>query len=332
MSLEALTDEQVRERLGYGPASDERVQIAPLAAMVRTCVGNWRSPARARVSAYLHRQIAAAGYAEEHARDRVRDVIDALIDIGDLISVRLDGNLSLVRSRATSVLISPRETVLLGEDGREMPAAESWRYARSLSRASDDRQCERFEQWVGPAEFRSHQSRRSGVGSATGTIREYWSVLASALRHDGSPIDATMVRAVIGPASAQISYFGRHNLPTVEGRWSSEVPPGIWCGVRPGRNAGEWHPILVQVEDGRMQALDLFDWDEWNWALLARGIAVGPAERSAYSAGVLAFEHPVPRQFIRALRLLGGPGERPWTWRLSEDAFHCFDEWRSREL
>jgi hypothetical protein len=322
--LEALTNEALRDRLGYG---GEVVAVGPVADMVRSAVGNWQSPARARVTSYLHRQLAAAGIEEERARERVRDVIDALIDIGDLTAVRIDGSQSLVRSRALAIGVGPKETALLGEgEGK----AESWCYARSVA-GPGQRETLAFADWLGPADFRAQLKRRSGGGSANGNLREFWSVLRSALHSDGQPIDPQSVRALTGPAGADNPYFGRHSLPAVEGRWSAAVAPGTWCAVRPGRNPSEWHPILVEAGDDGLRSLDLFDWDEWNWALLARGYAVGPVERSTFRDGLLAFEHPVPRQFVRALRLVGGPGGRPWTWRLSEAAFAAFENWRATE-
>jgi hypothetical protein len=328
--LEALDPETLRARLGLAADQDGAPAIAPVAQAVRTCVRNWRSPARQRVSAYLHRQLAAAGYDEQAARDRVRDIIDALIDIGDLTAVRLNGTASLVLSRGSAIRIGAAELVVLGtieSDGSADLAP--WRYARGTYGGALAESAMSFADWLGPADFRMHLARRGG-GPSHGTMAEYWATLVSALRHEGNPIDRSQVRAVIGPPSADRIYFGRHLVP--DGRWSSDVPPGTWCAVRPGRNPNEWHPILIEASDAAVIALDLFDWDEWNWALLARGMVAGASERSDWRDGVLAFEHPIPRQFLRALRLLGGPAERAWTWRLSEVAFQCFDDWRRSEL
>lgn len=328
--LEALDPETLRARLGLVADQDGSPAIAPVAQAVRTCVGNWRSPARQRVSAYLHRQLAAVGYDEPVARDRVRDVIDALIDIGDLTAVRLNGTASLVISRGSAIRIGAAEFVVLGTmelDGSADLAP--WRYARATTGGALAQSAMSFADWLGPAEFRMHLTRRGG-GSGQGTMAEYWATLVSTLRHEGNPIDRSQVRALIGPPSAERSYFGRHHVP--DGRWSSDVPAGTWCAVRPGRNPNEWHPILIDASDGEVKALDLFDWDEWNWALLARGMVAGAPERSDWRDGVLGFEHPIPRQFVRALRLMGGPAERAWTWRLSDVAFQCFDDWRRTEL
>jgi hypothetical protein len=46
----------------------------------------------------------------------------------------------------------------------------------------------------------------------------------------------------------------------------------------------------------------------------------------------LSFEHPVPAQFLRALRLLGTPGVWAWTWRMTQGAKDAFAAWRETAL
>lgn len=330
--LEALDPSTLRQRLGLEVDHAGLPTVGSVSESARRCIQSWRSPARARVTTYLHRQLGAAGFEQEQLRERVADVIDALIDIGDVTAVRLDGKTSLVSSRKIYVKIGDTACAVLGEGPDNPPIdRDQRRYARLTPSEAQDATQLSFSDWLGPAGFRHHLARRSG-GRPDGTIREYWAVLSSVVRHEGNPLDPAQLRAVVTPPSDQTSFFGRHSAPGVTGRWALDVPNGIWCGVRPGRNPNEWHPILALVEGAEVHALDLYDWDEWNWSLLARGIAVGSPERSHWHNGVLTFEHPVPAQIIRALRLLGGPGERAWTWWVSEEANNCFDAWRRAEM
>ncbi|MEO6216477.1 MAG: hypothetical protein ABIO86_10640 [Sphingomonas sp.] len=330
--LEALTSDAFRAQLGLVTDGAGAPAIGPIAELVRACVQNWRSPARARVAAYLHRQLNAAAFDDEQARDRVSDVIDALIDIGDLTAIRLNGKASLVLSRRSLVDTGGLENAMLGALGNDRSlACDHWRYARARAVATDGPSPETFSDWLGPAGYRRHLARRLG-GSADGTISEYWATLSSSLQHEGLPLDAKALRAVVERPGSRNGFFGRHNLPIVNGRWSTAVPDGTWCAVRPGRNPNEWHPIVATVTGTEVRALDLYDWDEWNWALLARATSIGAPERSTWQDDILAFEYPVPKQFVRALRLLGGPGERGWTWRLSEAAHQCFDAWCRAEV
>ena len=332
--LERLAASDLGARLGFTGEPD-RPNIGPIARTARACVAQWRAPQRQRVTSYLLRQLVAAGFNEEPARDRVRDVIDGLIDIGDLTAVRLGGKACVVLSLAIAVRIGPAETVLLGTslDHLASYGGNPSYLARRLTPGSSEIAIDirEFSDWLGTAGYLRHLTRRTGTQSG-GTLREFWSCLVSSVRHNGNPLDCRQVRAVIAPSNERSGFFGRHNTPTVSGRWSTEIPEGLWCAVRPGRNANEWHPILIEVSGDGALALDMFDWDEWNWALLARGEVMGSSERAVWDGTILSFQHPIPDQFARAMRLLGGRGERSWTWNLTAAAHACFDRWRTSAL
>ena len=299
------------------------------------CVTQWRAPQRQRVTSYLLRQLVAAGFEEEPARDRVRDVIDGLIDIGDLTAARLDGKACIVLSLAIAVSIGPAEIVLLGASLNHIVSdgGNPSYLARRLTPGSSEPaiNIQEFSDWVGTAGYLRHLTRRTGTQSC-GTLREFWLCLVNSVRHNGTPLDRRQVRAVITPSNERSGFFGRHNTPTVSGRWSTEITDGLWCAVRPGRNANEWHPVLIEVSGDGTRSLDMFNWDEWSWALLARGEAMGSPERAAWNGTTLSFQHPIPDQFARAMRLLGGRGERSWTWNLTDAAHACFDRWRTSAL
>jgi len=330
--LEVLTPEALRSRLNLETAADGRPAIGSVADAARACVRAWRSPARARVTAYLHGQFIAAGFEEELVRARVGEVIDALIEVGDVIPVRLSGKASLVLSRPQWVRIAADDYAFLGQDDAAMPALRSTAgfVRRGVASAEHATPIELTE-YMGPPGFRRHLARRTG-GTGDGALAEFWATLSATLRHDGQPLDATQLRAVVDPPGTHDGRFGRYNQPTVSGRWKTAAPDGTWCAVRPGRNPNEWHPILVRVTGTEVQSLDLFDWDEWDWALLARGNALGVPERATWSGGTLSFEHPVPAQFRRALRLLGAPGAWAWTWEMTEGASAALSKWREASL
>lgn len=330
--LEVLTQEVLRSRLGFEAHFDGGPAIGSVAEAARSCVRAWRSPTRGRVTAYLHRQLLAAGFEEDRVRTRVAEVIDALIDVGDLTSVRLSGKPSLVLSRPQWIYIAEDDYVFLGQDGPDMPMLRSaGSYVRRATADAEHAVPLSFVEFIGPPDYRHHLARRTG-GTGDGSLSEFWATLSAAVRHDGQPLDAGQLRAVVDPPGTHQGRFGRHNQPVVSGRWKTVVPEGTWCAVRPGRHANEWHPILVQVAGAEIVALDLFNWDEWNWALLARGAAVGAPERSVWLNDSLSIEHPVPAQYLRALRLLGTPGTRTWTWTMTEGANAAFTAWRETAL
>lgn len=330
--LEALTPETLRTRLRFAAHADGGPAIGSVADAARACVRAWRSPARARVTAYLHLQFLAAGFAEDLVRARVGDVVDALIEVGDLTPVRLSGKASLVLSRPQWVRIATDDYAFLGQDDAETPALRSMDgYVRRGVAPAEHAAPIDLAAHIGLPGYRRHLARRTG-GTGDGALAEFWTTLRASLRHDGLPLDVGQLRAVVDPPGTHDGRFGRYNRPAVSGRWKTSAPDGTWCGVRPGRNPNEWHPILILVTGSEVQSLDLFDWDEWNWALLARGCALGAPERASWVAGTLSFEHPVPAQFQRALRLLGAPGAWAWTWDMTEDASAALSQWRETAL
>jgi len=330
--LEALTPNSLRDRLGFAADAAGAPAIGSVAKAARACVHAWRSPARARVTAYLHRQLIAVGFEEELVRSRVAEVIDALIEVGDFTPARLSGKASLVLSRPQWIRIAEGDFAFLGQqDGGSQPTAVTPSFVRRLPAADETADPIDFAGFMGVPGYRRHLARRTS-GTGDGRLTEFWSILSSAARHDGQSLDAALLRAVVDPPGSSDGRFGRHNQPQLSGRWKAAAPDGTWCAVRPGRNPNEWHPILVRVAGAEVTSLDLFDWDEWNWALLARGVANGAPERSTWASGTLSFEHPVPAQFMRALRLLGVPGKWAWTWQLTDDAHNAFGHWRDTEL
>ena len=330
--LEALTPDLLRSRLQFAADTDGAPAVGSVADTARGCIRAWRSPARARVTGYLHRQFLAAGFEEELVRSRVGDVVDALIDVGDVTPVRLSGKASLVLSRPQWIGIAPDDYAFLGQadvGSPTMRAAEG--YVRRAAALPAHAKPTDFAAFLGAPGYRRHLARRTG-GTGDGALREYWATLRACLRHDAQPLDASQLRAVVDSPGTNDGRFGRYNQPAVSGRWKTVAPDGEWCAVRPGRNPNEWHPILIRVTGSEVQSLDLFDWDEWNWALLARGDAIGAPERAIWSDSILSFEHPVPNQFRRALRLLGRPGPWRWTWEVSEGANAALSRWRETGL
>lgn len=330
--LEEFTSEELRERLGLETLKNGGPAIGPVAEAVRSCVRAWRSPARARVTAYLHRQLTAAGFEEEAVRARVGEVVTALVEVGDLTSVRLAGKSSLVLSRPQWISISAEDFVFLGQDdGKTLALQPTEGYVRRGVAHAEHVSPIDFATFMGAPAYLRHLARRTD-SAVNGTLSEYWAILCAEVRHNGLPLDASQFRAVVDSPGTNQGRFGRHNQAIVSGRWKTIAPDGIWCAVRPGRHINEWHPILIEVVGHEILSLDLFDWDEWNWALLARGVASGTPERSAWSNGHLAFEHPVPEQHRRALRLLGQPGPLAWTWKISKGANAAFTAWHESTL
>lgn len=334
--LEVLTAEKFAARMAIS-GDGKRPYLAPLAHLVRRCITSWGRPARQRVSGYLHRQLLAMGYDEEDAHTQVRITIDGLLDIGDIAAVRIDGKASLVITRPRLVAVSENEHVLLGGTSTVLPAihldCSNNAIARHVTGAAEQlsQAGERieFNDWIGPDGYLRHLWRRSS-GDAQASLGDFWTVLTRVLEQDGAPISRQNVRGLVQPPAWRGGFFGHHDKSGGEGRWAATVPEGIWCAVRAGRNANEWHPILVDARAEQLRSIDLYDRDEWAWALRARGVIVGAPERMTEHGDTVQFEQPAPDQFRRALRLLGGSGQRGWSWQLSPAARARFRQYYDR--
>jgi hypothetical protein len=114
-------------------------------------------------------------------------------------------------------------------------------------------------------------------------------------------------------------FFGRHNTTDPEGRWAPTAPDGVWCAFRRGYGESHWHPAIIAVHNQERRALDLYDHDEWRWALLARGRRFGADEFIPTSNGRVRLSFPAPRQIRAAMDLLGVP-IASWEWALQPDA------------
>lgn len=319
--LEALSPSQLRLKFGFDADGDQPC-TASIANVARACLSAWRTPPRQRVTTYLIRQLATMGFDEDIARDAVRHVLDRLIAIGDFVAVRLDGKASIILAMPSTVEMAPGQFALLGDHGNDLASTATLTRQRA---DAGGRSVLAFSDWLGVPDYLKHNRRRGGADTEA-ALGDYWALLASAVRHEGLPITAEAVRAVDALGMTH-SYFGRHADQMPSGRWSTGATDGIYCGARPGRNDRHWHPIILHVAGEQRLALDLYDWDEWNWALLARGISLGQPERYRWDGSTLAFEHPIPGQYMRALTLLGADGEKAWTWTLSPENFACFEHW-----
>jgi hypothetical protein len=174
-------------------------------------------------------------------------------------------------------------------------------------------------EWLHPLGFLRHAARRAGnaVRGDEVDLARFWERLVAALGAEGLPLglDAEL-RAVVGEPGG---FFGRHTVAGVEGRWREAPPSGVWCAYRRGHGDGHWLPTLVSVDGDERRSLDLFDDDEWRWALLARSRVVGPAEVARRSEGEVVVTWPLPAQLRAAMDIIGIPTGR-WQWRVADDA------------
>ena len=170
-----------------------------------------------------------------------------------------------------------------------------------------------IDEWLTPHAYLDYARRRTEClfRSDELSLSKFWDLLVAAVREDGLPVgDGADFRAVIGKPG---QYFGRRNAASCEGRWSSTIPDGIWCAYRRGYGQTRWHPIVMAVEDGRQRAMDLYNDDEWRWALVARGRNSGVDEHIERGNGLVRVTFPAPDQVVAAMDILG-PRQSAWSW------------------
>jgi hypothetical protein len=74
--------------------------------------------------------------------------------------------------------------------------------------------------------------------------------------------------------------------------------------------------MAVAGDDRR--ALDLYDADEWRWAVLARGRRIGAEEVVRADGRRVQLTFPAPGQLRAAMDILGRPSGA-WAWDVSPD-------------
>ncbi len=180
-------------------------------------------------------------------------------------------------------------------------------------------------EWLRPFGYLRYAARRKGrvIRSDEVSLSQFWELLETELTDDGLPLsDEAVVRTVTGKPG---TYFGRYNADVCEGRWSDSAPNGVWSAYRRGYGASHWHPIIVSVSGDARRGLDLFDADEWRWALLGRALRTGYHEQVERIIGVIRLSFPLPGQLEAAMDILG-PRREPWSWAIGSGASDPWSE------
>ena len=303
-----------------------------IAHAICRAVERWQLVPKVRVIAYVLDQLAAAGLTSEDVLARVVEVFDRMVLLGVVEPVDLAGRAHCARAEPRWIRLSDDLAVLTGTtSGLEVPVALSRPGADPLAnlvvkfnpnhldtlaylKAQGVREWT-LGDWRGEFGFVEHLLRRNGKSSAP-TLENFWEVLIGAMADDGLQLSADAAVRVVAGCPGE--YFGTGVRAKPEGRWTATPSDGIWCGVRAGYSEKHWQPILLEVDGEQRVALDLYDFDEWKWALLARGIALKNPERSERIGDTVAFSYPLPDDIIRLL-LLVAESCSGWTWKVPQD-------------
>ncbi len=326
--IETLTRSQLSVELGYtdleGNPSDHAI-----AQFMRDAIGRWGMCPKRALLKHARDQLRAG----DVTTDTVPRVFERLVSLGECAEIAVGheayvapaeprwvacgGGLAVLLGPVVPPAETPRLPVLDPMDVAVRVQVESEEQAAALE-AHGARQVSLAE-WLHPFEFLRCAARRTGnaVRVDTVTLATFWEHLVESVNGEGLQIgpDAE-VRAVVEQPGG---YFGRHTAATIEGRWRDDIPDGVWCAYRRGHGDGHWLPTLVSMDGNDRRAFDLFDDDEWRWALLARSWAIGPEEVVRRSGEEVHVTWPLPAQLRAALDIVGVPCGK-WRWRVAADA------------
>jgi len=328
VTLETLTRVQLASESGYTDVEGNPSEHA-IAQFMRDALGRWGlCPKRA-----LLKQVREQLRAGDVATDTVPWVLERLVALGECAEVSIGHEVYVAPAEPRWVASGGGLAVLLGS---VVPPAETPRLATldhgdiavrvhvesedlaAALEAHGARQVSLVE-WLHPIGFLRHAARRTGdaVRGDQLTLAAFWERLVDAVNSEGLQLEpGTEIRAVVGEPG---DFFGRHTAATLEGRWQKDLPDGVWCAYRRGYGEGHWLPVLVSVDAGERRAFDLFDDDEWRWALIARSRAVGPEEVVRRLGEEVQVTWPLPVQLRATLDIVGVPCGR-WRWRVASDA------------
>ena len=329
MTVETLTKAEFARELGYVDA-DGNPSDRAIAQLLRNALGRWGLSPKRAVVGYARDQLRAG----DVPADGVPKLLERLVVLGECAEVAVGHESFIAPAEPRWIAVGGGRAVLLG-GSLEVPAGlspvaalppddvavrvtlDSEEAAATLD-AGGWRQV-LLAEWLHPPGFLRHVARREGdaVRGDQWDLARFWERLVSALVEEGLQLgpDAEL-RAVVGAAG---SFFGRLTAAGVEGRWGAQPPSGVWCAYRRGHGDDRWLPTLVSVDGDDRRALDLFDDDEWRWALLARSKAVVAPEVAHRADGEVRVTWPLPAQLRAAMDIIGVPAG-PWRWRVAEDA------------
>jgi len=330
MTMETLTRAELARDRGFVDA-DGNPSARAIAQLLRDASGRWGLCPRRALFRHAREELRSGDIPTE----LVPAVLERLLALGEMAEVTIGHEIFIAPTEPRWIAIGGGRAALIGP--LTLPAGSGLVEVSGLSPddvvvrfvieteecaacldAAGARQVT-LEDWLHPVGYLGHILRREGnaVRGDQCSLARYWERLVAAVAEEGLLLgpDAEL-RVVVGLPG---SFFGRHTASSVEGRWAERAPDGVWCAYRRGHGDNRWLPTLVSVDGDELRALDLFDDDEWRWALFARSKVLGVEEVVQRIAGEEGVTWPLPAQLRAAMDLIGVP-VGPWRWKVAEGA------------
>ena len=329
MTLEIITKAQLANDLGLLDSSGQ-ISEYTVANLLRAPLNRWGLSPKRTILKYAREQLRAGG------RDDVSCVpiiLERLVTLGECAEVHVGNEVYIAPAEPRWIPVGNGMGAYLGVTDLprgvyRVPTGEHGNIVQRICVALDDDAARlhiagirevSISVWLSPFDYLRYASRRmrQPVKSDTFTLTSFWEMLETALAEEGLPLSANAELRVVTGKPGQ--FFGHHDSTKPEGRWTTVVPDGVWCAFRRGYSETHWHPTVIAVDGQELRSLDLYNLDEWRWALLARGKRFGSEEVVLTESHRVQLTFPPPNQLAAAMDLLG-VSSKPWNWDLNPGA------------
>ncbi len=333
MNLRTLSRPQLGAHIGYLDG-EGKPSYRAIADLLRAPLNRWGLSPKRTVLQYVRTELRAF---EVEDLSRIPRVLQRLVDIGECDDLFVGHEPCLAPAASRQIPVGDGVSAYLGvpepPDGLSCVDGDHHDIVRRF-RVDTDEDAVTLElagveeislaDWLVPLGYISHASRRlrRPARSDEVSLSGFWRLLENVLTEEGLALgtdaEIRMLRGCPG------EFFGRHNSMQPEGRWTTDPADGLWCAYRSGYGDSHWHPCIVGISGSVRKVLDLYDEDEWRWAVLARGRCAGPKEVVRADAPTVQLTFPAPNQLRAAMDIVGRP-TGAWAWNTSSGGP---DPWR----
>jgi hypothetical protein len=330
-----ISSSSFAETLGLVAVGDPPKYLADrrgIAELIRRFVFARGCVTRREVSNYLAPIFQAVQEFDQNSKAVFVQVGDMLTQLGDLCPIRINREHGWGRTPFRWIATSPTSAVVLGHLETEFTGAVRCtaenrtdlvrRYSTidsSISELFSPTNQLSIEEWIGVGAWNKHRERRGGDVDAS-SIESFWDCLLTDLSHsDAVASDDGSLKILSGPPGGR---FGKHNSIKPQGRWTSSLkqPDGTYLACYSARNQNDWRFLLIELKGHHVvRAITLENSDEFQWALLARGVHTREQESIIVNDRDVHLTFPPPKQLRWLLNLLGTQNSG-WKWRLANRA------------
>ena len=328
MRLRTQSRAQLGAHFGYLDAEGMPNDRA-IASLLRTPLSRWGLSPKRAVLKHARTELWAGGVEDVSSVPRV---LQRLVDLGECDELYIGHEPYLAPAMPRCISVGAGVSTYLGvsepPDGLSLVDGGHLDVVRRF-RLDTDEDAALLElsgveevslaEWLVPPGYLRHASRRMRIPARSDTVSlgGFWDLLEEALTEEGLTVSADAEVRCLGGRPGD--FFGRHDSSQLNGRWTIDPEEGLWCAYRRGHGDTHWHPCILAVAGDGRRVLDLYDEDEWRWAVLARGRRAGADEVLRVHGQKVQLTFRAPRQLRAAMDIVGRP-TAAWTWDMNPDA------------